>query len=338
MRTSPGLLASVLENLTRTVRTRSDEMVRRELERRVELTEMELARHRALTQLVAGLAHEINTPLGIVRTASSVVQQRLASGQLAAFEAEPAARVAFTDVADAAHLIARNVERAHRLVEQFKRLSSSQISDTLETFDLFAAVSEVVELFRLSAREARLTIEVRDRLARDPAARSWYGYRGHLSQILLNLLTNSQRYAYPDGTGGKVDIVVEPDAQPPTGFVVSVRDFGQGIPSETLPRVFEPFFTTGRHAGGTGLRLAIVRNLATDALRGQRLWRLPGFLMSLMLGRDLVVVNSRSRRVSNRPVREATGWAPQVRSAREGWQRLAEASLVTLHEQRLAAG
>jgi 2-alkyl-3-oxoalkanoate reductase len=67
-----------------------------------------------------------------------------------------------------------------------------------------------------------------------------------------------------------------------------------------------------------------------------RLWRLPGFLMRLMLGKDLVAVNSRSQRVSNRAFRQATGWAPQVPSAREGWQRLSEASLTVVGKQHVA--
>jgi signal transduction histidine kinase len=211
---------------------------------------MELARHRALTEMVAGVAHEINTPLGIVRTAASLLRNRVASGNL-------------DDVAEASALIERNIERAHRLVEDFKKLSVSQISDTLESLDLVAVVEEVVELFSISARQAGLKVVVRNQLA-GPEEHIWIGYRGRLSQVLLNLLTNVQRYAYPEGTGGEVEIVIAADS----GFVLTVRDFGGGIAPDDVPRVFDPFFTTGRTRGGTGLGLAIVRGLVVDGMSG----------------------------------------------------------------------
>ena len=77
--------------------------------------------------------------------------------------------------------------------------------------------------------------------------------------------------------------------------------------------------------------------LIARAAGKSRLWRLPEFVMSLMLGKELVAINSRSQRVSNRAFREATGWAPQVPSGREGWQRLAETSPAMLGQQPVAA-
>jgi nucleoside-diphosphate-sugar epimerase len=79
-------------------------------------------------------------------------------------------------------------------------------------------------------------------------------------------------------------------------------------------------------------------SLIAQAAGKTRLWRLPGFLMSLMLGKDLVALNSRSQRVSNRAFRQATGWAPQVPSPRQGWQRLAEASLASVGKQHVVTG
>ena len=95
------------------------------------------------------------------------------------------------------------------------------------------------------------------------------GYLGYLTQIILNLLTNVERYAYPAGTGGRVDITLAdgPAGRDPS-YVIRVRDYGAGIPAADLERVFEPFFTTGRSKGGTGLGLAIVHNLVTAGLKG----------------------------------------------------------------------
>src|SRR5205085_1889518 len=133
-------------------------------------------------------------------------------------------------------------------------------SETLERCDLGALVREVLALHVPQARAARVEVRVDDALA--PGAREWLGYPGYLTQVLLNLLTNAERYAYAPGGGGGVDVVLRADdrARPP-GFILSVRDFGRGIPKKDLARVFEPFFTTGRERGGTGLGLTIVQSL-----------------------------------------------------------------------------
>jgi signal transduction histidine kinase len=253
MQSSSELLAPILETLTRTVRSPTEQIVQHRLEQRAIRAEMELARHRALTEMVAGVAHEISTPLGIVRTAASVIRTRLAAGSS-------------EDLAEASALIERNIERAHRLVEEFKTLSVSQVSDAYEQLDLGKVVEEVVELFSINARRSGLRLRLNDRLTTPEGRKTWPGYRGRLSQVLLNLLTNVERYAYPQGVGGEVELNVGPDVD--SGFVLEVRDYGRGIAAEDLPRVFDPFFTTGRAQGGTGLGLAIVRNLVRDGLGG----------------------------------------------------------------------
>jgi signal transduction histidine kinase len=256
LQTSPDLLSTVLENLTRTVRASTEHVLQQRLEQRTWRTQMELAHHRALTEMVAGVAHEINTPLGIVRTAASVIRNRLASGAGGT-----------QDVVDASTLIERNIERAHRLVEEFKSLSMSQVTDVRQKLDLVRIVNEVVELYAITARDAGLRIRISDRMTAPDSDRIWLGYRGRLSQVLLNLLNNIERYAYPDHVGGMVDIVVAAVAG--EGFTVAVRDEGRGIAPDDLPRVFEPFFTTGRAQGGSGLGLAIVYNLMRDGLGGR---------------------------------------------------------------------
>src|SRR5262249_2694962 len=133
---------------------------------------------------------------------------------------------------------------------------------------LLEIINEVLNLFSINSRKANLKIVVINQLgAQDD---NWLGYRGYLSQVLLNLLTNIERYAYPDGTGGTIEIAIATDgaADRSAHFMVSIRDFGVGIPAENLPRLFEPFFTTGRTKGGTGLGLTIVHNIVTSALKG----------------------------------------------------------------------
>jgi signal transduction histidine kinase len=267
--TSPKLLSTVLANLVEHVRAASEHLLRDELEQRAIRAEMELEKYRALAQMVAGVAHEINTPLGIVNTAASVVRQRVGSDAIARAAADPAAGQELADIREAVDLMSANVERAHKLIRDFKQLSVSQIVDAKETLSLVDVIDDVIGLFRINARQARLEIRVHDMLP-DRAAALWTGYRGFLTQILLNLLTNVERYAYPQGAGGLVEVVIaESMSMKEAQFTVTVRDFGRGMAPDQASRVFEPFFTTGRGSGASGLGMAIVHNLVTSALKGR---------------------------------------------------------------------
>jgi len=170
-------------------------------------------------------------------------------------------------VLEAAELIQRNITRAHTLVNSFKSVSVSQLSDSREAMCLPDALDEILYLFSLNARKARLQIEVKNELNDQDV--TWIGYRGHLSRIILNLLTNVERYAYPAGVGGRVEIrLAHGNMGSSPAYQVTVSDFGTGIPPENLPRIFDPFFTTGRANGGTGLGMAIVYNLVTAGVQG----------------------------------------------------------------------
>jgi signal transduction histidine kinase len=231
--------------------------------------EAALDRHRALTQAVAGIAHEINTPLGIVRTALSVIQHRLAQPDIRLLlDSRPECGESFQDILDASALMVKHVGHTHRLIENFKKIAVDQMVEQQETINLPIAVQDAVDLFKLSAREAKLEIALDVSGLRN--APEWHGYPGYLRQILLNFLQNIERYAYPDGQGGRVEIAVSDgvDEEHTPIFILTVRDFGVGIGCGHLAKIFEPFFTTGRGRGGTGLGLAIVNNMVTLALRG----------------------------------------------------------------------
>jgi signal transduction histidine kinase len=236
--------------------------LRRDNERLVR-EEAESARHRSVAQMVAGVAHEINTPLGIINTAADLITQRLSSPLMSALAETPEGKDLLDDLRTAGSLITRNVARADKLVQDFKKVSVNQITNVKEKVDLAQVVAQTVDLFRVTARQAKMEIEIANRIPHPLA--EWHGYPGSLSQVLLNLLSNAQRYAYPGGAGGKVEITLDADAE---SFRMGVRDFGSGIRPEDLPRVFDPFFTTGRGAGGSGLGLAIVYNIVTALLKG----------------------------------------------------------------------
>ena len=265
---APTLLSTVLANLVQVVRTTTEDLLRHELAQRVARTEMEFEKYRALAQMVAGVAHEVNTPIGIVNTAASIIRQRLSSEAIGAAVRDAAAVAAFSDIQEASELIDANIRRAHKLIRDFKQLSVSHVADTLETLTLVDVVDEVVSLFKISARQAKLTIHVCNSLP-DSASFTWIGYRGLLSQVLLNLLTNVERYAYAQGTGGPVEIVLGQTGDGRNDrFTIIVRDSGCGMTPDTRDKIFEPFYTTGRSKGATGLGMAIVHNLMTSALAG----------------------------------------------------------------------
>jgi signal transduction histidine kinase len=264
---SRTLVGELLSGLSRRIRETNAQVLETALKKRRLKDEMELERLRSLSEMVAGVAHEVNTPLGIAVTALSIIDRALADEEWAAV-ASPSLRSSIEDVRDAGQLLRANVQRAHDLVKSFKNLSVRQVTDALETVSLPGVVEEAMSLFRARARQAGLEVTLTTRLA--PDAAQWTGFPGHLERVILNLLQNADRYAYPEGTGGQVEILLEEagDRRGCPAFVVTFRDFGRGIAPEHLGRIFEPFFTTGRGRGGTGLGLSIVANLVKDSLRG----------------------------------------------------------------------
>ena len=260
---SPEAILSLFAMLSQQIRAANEGDFRRLLASRTLELQMEAARQRSLTQMVAGVAHEINTPLGVAATAASIVAREL--DKLEPLAVDPKARSAVADMREALGLMDGNLRRAHKLVEDFKKVSISQLSDVKEAFDLPEAVAETLNLVRVSLQRRQIVVSLVDRL---PAgARACVGYRGYLAQILLNLLMNVERYAYPDGQGGPAEVALALEGE--DDFRLSVCDQGRGIAQADLERVFEPFFTTGRGRGGTGLGMTIVYNLATDALKGR---------------------------------------------------------------------
>jgi signal transduction histidine kinase len=255
---------AILSTLTLRLRTLGEQSFRRELARQAQQAEMEIARHRNISEMVAGVAHEVNTPLGIIATGASIIQSRIASSEMKALSsASPEAASIAEDLLEASSLIQRSLQRAQKLVQDFKKVAVNQVADERMPVDLVATVEETITLFALSAKKSRIEVELRSELA--PEERTWVGYPGALSQVLLNLFSNVQRYAYGD-SGGRVDVLLRKAAG---RLEIIVRDFGAGIAPEHLPRIFDAFFSTGRSRGGSGLGLAIVWNLVTGLLKGE---------------------------------------------------------------------
>jgi signal transduction histidine kinase len=226
--------------------------------RRLLSSQIEAEKQRALTQMVAGVAHEINTPLSVINTAVNIMARELAAPVEVTIQ-----RAA--DIAESLELMRLNVERAARLMQDFKKISVSQLKDEKELFDISEAIEETIGLVFVSLKHSRVQIKFHNKLA--PEYKKWMGYRGFLSQVVINLLTNVERYAYPKGVGGVVDVTI--DLEDDKHYCLSVKDSGRGISPEDQAHIFEPLFTTGKSTGGTGLGLSIVHNLVVNAFKGE---------------------------------------------------------------------
>jgi signal transduction histidine kinase len=217
----------------------------------------------ALGGLVAGIAHEINTPIGIGVTAASLLvekttafSERLETGTLKRSELGT-----FLDIAQqTARMTLTNLNRAAELIASFKRVAVDQSSESRRVFHLAAYLDEV--LLQLSPKLQATQLQVRVKGDRTLTLNS---YPGAFSQIVTNLLINSVLHAYGAEALGHITLSF---SQTPEVLCLKYLDDGCGIPPEHLSKIFETFFTTKRGQGGSGLGLHIVYNLVTQKLGG----------------------------------------------------------------------
>ncbi|MBB3266546.1 PAS domain S-box-containing protein [Azospirillum sp. OGB3] len=219
----------------------------------------------ALGSLVAGVAHEINTPIGIALTGASLVAERTRLIRRD-FEAGTLRRPDFADFLDtageAAQLMLLNIDRAAQLIQSFKQIAVDQASEERRVFDLRDYIDEVLRSLGVRIKRAAHGVEVDC-----PADLLIDGYPGALSQVLTNLVMNSIIHGYAPGQHGTLRVAVRSVGADEVELVYA--DDGRGIPPALHGKVFEPFFTTSRGAGGSGLGLNIVYNIATRKLKGR---------------------------------------------------------------------
>lgn len=219
----------------------------------------------ALGALVAGVAHEINTPIGIALTGASLLAERTEAIRRA-FAANQIRRPDFADYLDtaeeASQLMMMNIDRAAQLIQSFKQMAVDQASEERRVFNLADYVQEVLRSLgvRLKRASHLITVDCPPDLVLD-------SYPGALSQILTNFIMNSLIHAYEPGQKGHLSITVLPDGD--DDIILRYADDGRGIPQALQNKVFEPFFTTNRGAGGSGLGLNIIYNIATRTLQGR---------------------------------------------------------------------
>lgn len=249
-------------------RTAQLEQANRELEDRMEelkLTQDELIRSERLAslgELVAGIAHEINTPIGVGVTAGSFLESyvkefrtRHRNEALA-----PDIEKFIAKCEELSKMILSNLERAAKLIKGFKQVSVDRTHDVERVINLKDYVDEILVSLAPAMKKSP------HRLVNAIGSEVWLNvYPGALSQILTNLTMNALQHGFsPDMSGvAEVDALDEGDA-----VSILFRDNGSGMSSEVRQHIFDPFFTTKRGEGGSGLGLFIVHNLVTNQLKG----------------------------------------------------------------------
>jgi signal transduction histidine kinase len=225
----------------------------------------ETSRLASLGALVAGMAHELNTPIGNALSVATAFGEGMRcfteearSGRLRRTALEDFLR----RTRDAAGLIERNLLRASQQIGSFKQIAVDQTGDQRRVFELDAALKDVVESMRPSVRRARASIA----LDAEPGV-ALDGYPGALTQVVCNLVENAEKHGLADRSGGMVRIAARRRGS--DGCEVVVSDDGVGVPEALQSKVFDAFFTTRAGKGGSGLGLHIVNTIVSGALGGQ---------------------------------------------------------------------
>jgi signal transduction histidine kinase len=218
----------------------------------------------SLGALVAGIAHEINTPVGVGVTAASTLQAKAA--QLQAAHESGAMRRSDLErflamSGEATRIILSNLLRAADLIQSFKQVAVDQSSGERRRFDLKAYLQEVLLSLGPRLRKGGHSVAVDC-----PAGLVVDSFPGALAQVVTNFIENSLLHGYIEGQHGRIGLQARCDD---AWITLIYRDDGRGIAAENLARVFDPFFTTKRGSGGSGLGMHIVYNLVTQLLRGQ---------------------------------------------------------------------
>jgi signal transduction histidine kinase len=212
--------------------------------------------------LVAGVAHELNTPLDVVLTAAS--RGRAVAAELRAELARPRPHRALleagaTELEQGLELVLGSVRRAAQLIGAFKQVAADQHQQQRRRCELAQLLSDALLALAPAHRE-----QIDIQLDAQPCA--LLSYPGALFTVLQQLIANAALHAYPEGHGS---LAIRLRPTPAGGAVIELEDHGVGMPAELAARAFHPFVTTRRGRGCSGLGLHIVHNAVSGALGGQ---------------------------------------------------------------------
>ena len=219
----------------------------------------------SLGRVVAGVAHELNTPIGNALMVASTIQSDLEDlgKELASGTMRRTALGSFIERAgEGMTLSMSNLQRAALLISDFKQVAVDQTSDQRRTFDLGEVSSEILNMLQPSLRKSGC--DVQRHLTPDLVCD---GFPGRYGQILTNLVVNASIHAFEPGTVGRITVTIAAVGADQVELVVA--DNGIGMNEAVRARIFDPFFTTKMGRGGTGLGMNIVHGIVTRVMGGQ---------------------------------------------------------------------
>ncbi len=217
----------------------------------------------ALGGLVAGIAHEINTPIGVSVTATSHL-----ADQIDLFDKEYKAGILkkssleelLIDAKDSSGILTRNLQRASKLINNFKQVAVDQSSEDRRNFELHTYIDELTQSLRPQFKQSKHSIQTTSN-----SKIEINNFPGVIAQIITNLIMNSLNHGFRNKTHGEILITL---ALENNEVVIEYRDNGIGLTEQQRKKVFDPFYTTARSTGGSGLGMSISYNLITSKLHG----------------------------------------------------------------------
>lgn len=217
----------------------------------------------SLGSLVAGVSHEINTPLGVSITAASYLEDINKD----AYTAITSGKFSKNDlikymksIDETSHIVNSNLYRAAELVKSFKEISINHNTEISSKFDIRHYTESLILTLKHEYKNTPHRLELK------PDEPVWIkSYPSDFSQILTNLIMNSLIHAFTNEKPGVITITLE---KKNNHFLLLFKDNGKGISPDDLVKIFDPFFTTNRKNGGTGLGLNISYNIVTEKLKG----------------------------------------------------------------------
>jgi signal transduction histidine kinase len=226
---------------------------------------IETERLAALGRLVAGVAHEINTPVGTSLTVASTLAQRCTSfaDRIATGQVLRSHLTEFVDGnRDASVQLVANLQRAGDLIQSFKQVAVDRSYTEQRAFDLKLVTEQIVASVRPGLPKARrnaISIDIPPDITLD-------SYPGAYGQVLTNLIFNAVIHGFADRPDGQA--LIKARRIGPEQIEITFSDNGSGIPGDIQRKIFDPFFTTRRAEGSTGLGLYIVYNIVTQQFGG----------------------------------------------------------------------
>lgn len=216
-----------------------------------------------LSTLVTSVSHELNSPIGNSLLTAGTLADHTHDFQIS-FNAGSMKRAHLTgflsDMNDGTNLLLRNLKRAEELLKNFRQVAADQASEQRREFDLAEVVQEII--YTLTPSLKRYPHSIRMEIPKGIVMDS---QPGPLGQVVINLINNAYLHAFENRSDGVVSMAAEVIADQ---VKLSISDNGCGVTKEILAKMFEPFFSTKIGAGGTGLGMAIVKNLVSKTLGG----------------------------------------------------------------------